>query len=272
MTIHYLEDGGKTNGVNILGWEKLGFVLLIAVANVLGGIVVLIKKNWSERAMNALMAVSAGLLLSITIVDLIPQVIAEEPISPIFVLAGIMIMFFFQQFVSPHFHFGEETHRNGNKKSTAFGAFFGMLIHTFFEGLAIVVSSELHIHLGLTVLIAVLLHKIPEGLMISSIVFAMSQDKKKAIGAVLILGISTLAGGGTALLLTGFPSLPYEQMVALVISFIAGIFLYVAGTNLLPVVNSAEDRPISLFFFLGILFYFLLQWGFELLNPALHHH
>jgi zinc transporter ZupT len=129
------------------------------------------------------MAISAGLLLSITIVDLIPEVIAEEPISPIFVLVGIMFMFFFQQFVSPHFHFGEETHRNGNKKSTAFGAFFGMLIHTFFEGLAIVASSELHIHLGLTVLIAVLLHKIPEGLI-----------------------------------------------------------------------------------------YFLLQWGFELVNPALHHH
>ena len=136
-----------------------------------------------------------------------------------------------------------------------------MLIHSFFEGLSIVASSELHVHLGLTVLIAVVLHKIPEGLTISSIVFAITQDKKKAIGAVFILGISTLAGGGTALLLTGISSLPSEQMVAFLISFIAGIFLYVAGTNLLPVVNSAEDRPISLFFFLGILVYFLLQLG-----------
>ncbi|GEC91057.1 ZIP family metal transporter [Brevibacillus agri] len=252
-----------------MSWSVVGFVLLAAAANVVGGLFILFKKHWSKRGINGLMALSAGLLLSIAIMDLIPEAIEVMPTTPVFVLAGIMALFFFQQFVASHFHFGEETHHHGNEKSAAVGAFFGMMIHTFFDGLSIVASFEVDVRLGVTVLIAILMHKIPDGLTISSIVFAMSRKRGQAVVAALLLGLSTIFGAVVAMMLSHV-ALPHEQITAIAIAFTAGIFLYVAGTDLLPVVNAAEDRPIASLFFLGIFLYFLLQWGFHLLAPTLH--
>jgi hypothetical protein len=48
-------------------------VFISSVAYILGGMIVLIKKNWSQTSVLAITAMSAGLLLSIAILDLIPD-------------------------------------------------------------------------------------------------------------------------------------------------------------------------------------------------------
>ncbi|WP_337035708.1 hypothetical protein [Paenibacillus illinoisensis] len=64
--------------------------------------------------------------------------------------------------------------------------------------------------------------------------------------------------------------LPSEQVISVAIAFSAGIFIYVAATDLLPVVNAAGDRLASSFFFVGVLLYFLLNWATHSLTPALY--
>lgn len=248
-----------------MNWGVMLFVLVAAAANVLGGLIILFKHDWSRRSIYALMALSAGLLMTIAIVDLIPEALSHDPENSIYILVGVITIYFFQQFISPHFHFGEETHVHGHPKTAALGALGGMLIHTFFDGLTIVLGFQVDPRLGTAILIAVLLHKIPDGLTISSIIFSLFQDRKKAIWSALLLGMSTILGALAALFLDYLP-LPFEQITAMAISFSAGIFLYVSGTDLLPVVNAKEDRPISLFFLLGVLLFFIFEWGFEMLE------
>ncbi|MED3647343.1 ZIP family metal transporter [Halalkalibacterium halodurans] len=125
------------------------------------------------------------------------------------------------------------------------------MIHTFFDGLSIVASFAINSELGFVVLIGVLLHKIPDGLTISSIVFASLKSKKKAIGAAVLLGLSTIVGATAALFLTELVSLQ-SSLLAISLSLTAGIFLYIALTDLLPVVNATEDRPIILFFWFSV--------------------
>ncbi|WP_019007374.1 ZIP family metal transporter [Cohnella laeviribosi] len=250
-----------------MNWSSFLFVLLAACANVVGHrLMFVFKQNWSRRGLYALMAMSAGLLMAIAILDFIPDSLEHESSSPVFVLLGMLSVYFFQQYVAGHFHFGEETHVHDHVKSTTVGAMVGMLIHTFFDGLSIAASFDVDFGLGITVFIAVLLHKIPDGLTISSIIFTLLQDQKKAIGAALLLGVSTLAGAVTAFVLSDF-YLPGEQTAAVAIAFSSGIFLYVAATDLLPVVNAAGDRRAALFLFAGILLYFALQWGSNWLAP-----
>ncbi|MFS0726315.1 ZIP family metal transporter [Paenibacillus sp. 1P07SE] len=253
----------------VLNWGSLVYVFLAAAANVIGGLAFVLKRHWSRSGLNALMALSAGLLISIAILDFIPESLEHDSSSPIFILIGLLAIYFFQQYVAGHFHFGEETHASQHEKSTAIGAMAGMIIHTFFDGLSITASFEVDFRLGITVFIAVILHKIPDGLTISSIIFILSKSRTKAMGAALLLGISTLAGALTAFMLADF-YLPGEQTVAVAIAFSAGVFLYVAATDLLPVVNASGDRRAMLFFFIGILLYFLLQWGTNWLAPSLH--
>lgn len=249
--------------------EIMFYVLTAALANILGGLVIFLKKNWSRRSLNALMALSAGLLFSIAVVDLIPEALELQEESPIYIVIGFCLIFLFQQFVAAHFHFGEETHQNFHPQSSILGALMGMLIHTFFDGLSIVASFEVDNRIGFVVLIAVLLHKIPDGLTISSIVFASLKSKKKAMGAAILLGVSTIMGAIAAVFLTEH-FLLNNSLLAMALSITAGIFLYVAAADLLPAVNTTNDRPITLFFFGGILLYFALHWIFDQLVPHIH--
>ncbi|WP_337035707.1 ZIP family metal transporter [Paenibacillus illinoisensis] len=83
--------------------------------------------------------------------------------------------------LSFHFHFGEETHVHKHRKSNIIGAMAGMLVHTFFDGLSIAASFTVDFRLGITVFIAVLLHKIPDGITISSIIFIITGNRNKAL-------------------------------------------------------------------------------------------
>ncbi|MCM3402866.1 ZIP family metal transporter [Cytobacillus oceanisediminis] len=76
-------------------------------------------------------------------------------------------------------------------------------------------------------------------------------------------------GATAALFLIEIVSLQ-SSILAISLSLTAGIFLYIALTDLLPVVNATEDRPIILFFFWGIFLNFGLHWMFEQLAPHIH--
>lgn len=249
--------------------DILFYVLTVAFANVLGGLVIFLKKNWSRRGLNGLMALSAGILFTIAIMDLIPEALEMHESSAVYIVIGFGLIFLFQHFLAPHFHFGEETHKQSHSKSATLGALLGMLIHTFFDGLSIVASFKIDERIGFVVLIGVLLHKIPDGLTISSIVFTRLESKKKAIGAAFLLAISTLLGAIVALSLTQFFTVD-NSLLSIALSLTAGIFLYIATADLLPVVSATEDRPIILFFFVGTILYFLLHWILEQIAPVVH--
>lgn len=253
-----------------MSWDLIGYVLLAAAANIVGGFIIFVKKNWSDRGLNVLMAVSAGLLLAITVVDLLPEVMtANTAFSPFFIIGSMAAIFLIQHYVSPHVHPGEDVHHLSRSGSTVAGLVVGMAIHTFFDGFSIVASFGLDEHLGFAVFLAVILHKIPEGVTVTSIVFSFSRSKKRAMGSAILLGSSTLAGAVLAWLLTGV-YFPNESMLVIALSISAGIFLYVAGTDLLPVVRAAKDRLLPWFVVLGVTIYFILRWILEQFGAHVH--
>jgi ZIP family zinc transporter/zinc and cadmium transporter len=86
--------------------------------------------------------------------------------------------------------------------------------------------------LGGLVFVAVLLHKFPEGLAISSLFLAAGARRRTAILAAAALGVSTIAG----VLLTD--ELELLRRYGLAIS--TGVTLYVGASNLVP---ELQDRP-----------------------------
>lgn len=70
--------------------EIFFFVLIAAFANVLGGFVIFLKKDWSRKSLKSLMALSTGILFAITIMDLIPEAIEIDKSSPIYIVIGFL--------------------------------------------------------------------------------------------------------------------------------------------------------------------------------------
>ena len=122
---------------------------------------------------------------------------------------------------------------------------------------------------GLVVLFAVLLHKIPDGLTLSSIIYAKTRNRRKAVNASWLLGLSTIAGAAATISASRFfEAEPVILPIAL--SLTAGMFLYIVTIDLLPAVRAIKDRSVSIYFFYGILLYIGLHQVLDLLPFHIH--
>src|SRR5918994_2823968 len=195
------------------------FGLLAAGANVLGGLI-LVKSGahrLGERFLKYLVALGAGFMLAAIFIEILPESIrlwtstadgesAAELVVWVMtlLLAGYLLIQFFEHTLAPHFHFGAETHPESfMRPSAAYTAVGGLWIHTFFDGVSIASASMVSFKVGLLVFIAILLHKMPEGLTVASIMLASGRSTRKALIATAAIGAATLAGViGVALLET----------------------------------------------------------------------
>jgi ZIP family zinc transporter/zinc and cadmium transporter len=157
----------------------------------------------------------------------------------------------FEHTFASHLHFGEETHHDELVNPiVGFSALIGMLVHTFFDGVAIGAGFMISEGFGLLLFLAVFLHKIPDGFTISSIVITSGYSNKYALGATVALGISTLLGV-LAVHFTG------GSTYALPIS--TGSMLYVAATHLMPEVNRESGVKMAFVVFGGMGLFLILR-------------
>src|ERR1041385_6609618 len=117
-------------------------------------------------------------------------------------LVGYLSIQFFEHTLAPHFHFGAETHpEHFLRRSSAYTAVGGLCIHTFFDGVSIASAFLVNFKVGILVFVAILLHKMPEGFTVASIMLATGRSTEKALIATAGIGAATLAGViGVALL------------------------------------------------------------------------
>src|SRR6266540_6112983 len=258
--------------------ERGGFVgllvfgLLAAGANLLGGFVLIRSgaHRFGERFLKYLVALGAGFMLAAIFIEIVPEsfsiwtenlqgkAAAEAVVGAMtLLLAGYLLIQLFEHTMAPHFHFGAETHPESfMRPSAAYTAVGGLWIHTFFDGVSIAAAFLVSFKVGLLVFIAILLHKMPEGFTVASIMLASGRSSRTALLATAAIGAATLAGViGVALLDTRI-----NNAVGYALPFSAGVTLYVAASDLIPEVNHKEERnpTVSIVVFGGVaLFYFL---------------
>ncbi|HEX5577609.1 MAG TPA: ZIP family metal transporter [Gemmatimonadaceae bacterium] len=226
------------------------FTLIAALANVAGAAAVASRSRWSVPALEKMIALSAGFMVSVALLDLAPEAIDQHgSTAGILILAGFLLVHLTQHTLVPHFHFGEEVHEVG--KGVGMSALAGMMLHTFVDGVAIASGFSVRPSLGLLVFVAILLHKFPEGLAISSIFLASGASRTKAMVAGASLGVATLAGA----LFTNLS----DQLSVYGLALAAGVSLYVAASNLIPEFQSKRDWKLQGSFFAGCGLYFLAR-------------
>src|SRR5688500_7379154 len=222
------------------------FGLLAAAANVLGG-VILIKSEayrWGERFLKYLVALGAGFMLAAIFIEILPATIgiwttnapgesAAEAVAGAMglLLVGYLSIQFFEHTLAPHFHFGAETHPESfMRPSAAYTAVGGLWIHTFFDGVSIASAFLINFKVGLLVFIAILLHKMPEGFTVASIMLAAGRSPRTALIATAAIGAATLAG----VIAIALIDTRMSNSVGYALPFSAGVTLYVAASDLIP--------------------------------------
>jgi zinc and cadmium transporter len=229
--------------------SPLGFAVAAAAGNVVGALAVIRHLRRELRLIDACLAFGAGFMLAVTLLGVLPQVVRASSAAPLFVLLGYFLVHLAQHVFTAHFHFGEETHRLS--PAAGFSALLGLTLHTFFDGVAIASGFLVSDRLGILLFLAVLLHKLPEGVTIASVIVAGGQSRAQAIGGAAVLGAATILG----VLVTEHVASLAQHGLALS----AGVTLYVAASNLVPEFQAKRGWLTALAFFGGALGYFVTE-------------
>ncbi len=237
--------------------EALGFALLAAAGNLVGAVAVARRAAAGLRAIEQLLAFGAGFMLSVGIVEVLPEAFARSgTAAPALVLGGYLAVHLTQHTVTPHFHFGEETHTVPSVAGLS--ALIGLLLHTFFDGVAIASGFLVRPELGLLLFVAILLHKLPEGVTIASLMLAGGRPPRQAVQAAALLGLATVAGV--------YFTDRLQFLVTHGLALAGGVTLYVAASNLVPEFQGKPGWKLPAAFFGGAAAFYLTR---ELLRLVL---
>lgn len=232
--------------------QPVVFGVVAALANLAGAFAVARSARFGLRVIEGFVAFSAGFMLALAIVAALPEAFAAHPTAaaPV-VLLGYLLVHLSQHTVTPHFHFGEETHQHLDLRASN-AALVGLLLHTFFDGVAIASGFLVSAELGLLFFVAIALHKLPEGVTISSLVMAAGGTARRGYLAAGLLGLATILG----VALTASVGVLREYGLALS----AGVTLYVGASNLVPEFQGKPGWRLPAAFFGGAGAFLAAHW------------
>jgi zinc and cadmium transporter len=227
------------------------YAFLAALGDIAGGALVTAPKRTSRTVLGVLAGFGAGFMLAVALLEMLP---ASMQLSGglTAVVIGYLAVHLTQHSLTPHFHFGEETHDEA-MVSRSVGAFalVGLLPHSFFDGVAIS-SGYLHDpQLGRLIFVAVLLHKVPTGISLASVMLASGHSRRSALGGVCALAAATVIGAFVT------PSL--QLLVQYGLPLAAGVTIYVAASNLVPEAQHERSWLVQGGLFAGVAVYYLVH-------------
>jgi len=224
----------------------------VAAAATVAGAFLIPKKIYHTLAVNYLISLAAGFMLSVAILEMMPESLELSKKAPLFLVIGFFVAHLFEHVISPHFHFGEETHPEMMVSFiNASAAFFGLSMHSLFDGVSLGSGFIISAPVGWLIFLAIFFHKLPEGFTISSLVIVSGKSKKYSIIAASLIGSITILGFFIAFLL--------KDLIYMALPFSAGITLYVAASDLIPLINNFKGIKYSILLFSGIILYYLLH-------------
>lgn len=251
--------------------EPLPLPLVIAIALAAGGATLLAGalavagRTISERRLHLLLGATAGLLLAIALLDLIPEAIELNENAMVTIALGVLALFAVKwasghsHAAQDHQHGGlphEHVHSPGHGSRLAFIAFFALSFHRFVDGLVLPAAFEVGSATGLAAAGAVLVHQFPDGLAAATVFLAAGWARRRVLAGVAVMAALTPVGAFVGLLFAGI-----SGYLGHLIALAAATFIFIALAELIPELGNGKHRfTVALGFGLGYLAAFGIEY------------
>lgn len=192
--------------------------LLLPLLAVVIGYAIAFFIKYSAGALNMLLAFSGAFLLSITVLEFIPHTYSHQVENiGLFILFGILIQLVLE-FLSGG---AEHGHVHGEKNTAKFpwSLFISLCLHSLLEGFPIGENTNL--------MLAVMVHKIPVSVIITSFLFKTNLSRYKVLLFVLLFALMTPLGTFLGMY-TDF----FDSLRVYIDAIVIGIFLHISTTIL----------------------------------------
>ncbi|WP_303755912.1 zinc transporter ZupT [Enterobacter hormaechei] len=185
--------------------------LIAGAATFIGAFLGVLGQKPSNRLLAFSLGFAAGIILLISLMEMLPAALHTEGMSPVLgygmFIIGLLGYFALDR-ILPHAHPQDLMQKSvtpipGNIKRTAILLTLGISLHNFPEGIATYVTASSNLEMGFGVALAVALHNIPEGLAVAGPVYAATGSKRTAVFWAGISGMAEILGGVLAWLILG---------------------------------------------------------------------
>ncbi|UAM99833.1 ZIP family metal transporter [Polaribacter litorisediminis] len=215
----------------------MSYILLIASV-LMGSLLVFILKP-NKKSVRLLLAFSGAYLLSVTILHLLPEVYIDTSKTTkigIFILIGIILQSVLESFSKGAEHGHIHIHSDGKQFPSLL--FLSLCLHAFSEGLPI------H-HAGENLLWAIVVHKIPIAIVLTSFLLETKYSKKIVFTFLIFFALMSPLG-----VLLGNKIPFFITYATEITALIIGVFLHISTIILF---ESTENHKFNLQKFIAIL-------------------
>jgi len=240
--VNYLDHpGGSLSNPTAL-------TLLAGGATFIGALLGVLGQKPSNRLLAFSLGFAAGIMLLISLMEMLPAALGEEGMSPVLgygmFIVGLLGYFALDRLL-PHAHPQDlidppPAHASRNLRRTALLLTLGISLHNFPEGIATYVTASTNLELGFGIALAVALHNIPEGLAVAGPVYAATGSRRKAVIWAGLSGMAEILGGVLAWLILGTMVSPV--VMAAIMAAVAGIMVALSVDELMPLAKEIDPH------------------------------
>lgn len=215
--------------------------VLTALFSLAGGFLLLFGSKKSAKFVERFGTVFAAVvLLAVVFLDIVPEILEEEALSPldltVLILVGTVSCFLIS-FITGHFHKHGDEHTFHNKKQAVAMVIVDSL-HTFVDGVVLGTSFLVSPTTGILTALATTAHEIPQEIGDFSIMMRAKLGRKKIIKIQILSGLILVPSAILAYFVGDF----LEPYLPILLSLIAGFFLYIALGEIWSIISRIKSR------------------------------
>jgi len=236
-------------------WLSVIFFGCVAgAATFIGMYLVLTRADWSRRNSASLVSYSAGVLLGVGLLHVLPEAQELTDVAPPFVLASFVLFYFLEHHLFFHASHEELHHVSldiaaghaeccANPHPLGVIAFAGMTLHSLIDGMIIGTGFEVGSEIGLLSALAVIAHEVPEGIAMLSILLHYGYSSRTAVIFTATVALATPFG---AIVTYALVHQLAPGVLGALMALAAGSFIYIAASDLIPESHRARGLKGSL--------------------------
>jgi len=213
----------------------------VSLISLIGLVTLPIKEQKLRSLLLYIVSFSAGGLFADAFIHLIPEAVERGGIEfnvPLYILSGIIASFILEKLI--HWRHCHIPTSEEHPHPFAYMNLFGDGAHNFIDGVIIAGSYIASYPLvgGLATTLAIVFHEIPQEIGDFGVLLHGGFSKNKALMFNFLTALTAVLGALLALAL----SLYIENFTVFLLSFAAGEFIYIAGSDLVPELHK-ETKP-----------------------------
>jgi zinc transporter, ZIP family len=225
----------------------------------------------SHARLCRLISIAAGTLLGVTLVSILPESYAALSLWQLMaaLVSGYAVFSLISRYVfhvcpaCAASHFDEATTHRFSEIATAMVIALGL--HSTLDGLALALGKESGISGGVnaSLLLAICIHKVPEGLALCALLLAAGLSRTVALGWVAAVEATTLLGG--AIGLWAAPQVS-DIWLNLIFAHVGGGFIFLAAHAVFGELVKHGKKVVLVSFAAGMLLIVALNLALKLLD------